>query len=86
MALAILRLDDSDEHRHTLLVDTGTSTHYRIRLGTEVRREDGFEILDGAYWSSPVQVNPRAGRHVDTTTRFQLPADVVTQRGTLVQL
>ena len=86
MALAILRLDDSDENTHTLTVDTGTSTHFRIHLGKEVRRDEGFMLLDGPYWSSPLQVNQKAGRHVDTRTTYRLPAGVVTARGSLAQL
>jgi hypothetical protein len=90
MALAILRLDDSDTSgpggRHSLIVDTGTSTHYRIHLGKEIRREDEFVLLDGPYWSSPLQVNPQAGRHLDTRTRFALDASLVTEPATLAQL
>jgi hypothetical protein len=94
MALAILRLDedpgdpsgDGVPAGHGLVVDTGTSTHYRIHLGKEVRREDGFTLLDGPYWSSPLRVNPRAGRHVDTRIRTVLDAALVTEPGTLVQL
>src|SRR5689334_9851314 len=90
MALAILRLDDSGisgpAGRHSLIVDTGTSTHYRIHLGKEVRREEGFVLLDGPYWSSPLQANPQAGRHLDTRTRYTLDAALVTEPATLVQL
>jgi hypothetical protein len=93
MALAILRLDDSPCHDltsapagHSLVVDTGTSTHYRLHLGKEVRREDGFTLLDGPYWSSPLRVNPQAGRHVDTQVRVVLDPSLVTKPGTLVQL
>jgi hypothetical protein len=90
MALAILRLDDSDtsgpDGGHSLIVDTGTSTHYRIHLGKEVRREDGFVLLDSPYWSSPLQVNPQAGRHMDTRTRFTLATSVVTEPATVAQL
>ena len=90
MALAILRLDDSDPTTpgggHTLVLDTGTSSHYRIHLGKEVRREHGFVLLDSTYWSSPLHVNPRAGRHVDTRVQYLLDASVVTEPGTLVQL
>ena len=94
MALAILRLDNSppgDDMTsapvgHSLVLDTGTSTHYRIHLGKEIRREDGFTLLDGPYWSSPLRVNPQAGRHVDTQTRVVLDPSLVTEPGTLVQL
>jgi len=93
MALAILRPGDSpgDDPAsgptgHSLVVDTGTSTHYRIHLGKEVRREDGFTLLDGPYWSSPLRVNPQAGRHVDTRTQVVLDPSLVTEPGTLVQL
>jgi hypothetical protein len=93
MALAILRLDDSPGEDltsapagHSLVVDTGTNTHYRIHFGKEVRREDGFTLLDGPYWSSPLRVNPQAGRHVDTRTRVVLDPSLVTEPGTLVQL
>jgi hypothetical protein len=93
MALAILRLDDgpgdgltSAPVGHSLVVDTGTSTHYRIHLGKEVRREDGFTLLDSPYWSSPLRVNPQAGRHVDTEVRVVLEPSLVTEPGTLVQL
>lgn len=86
MALALLRLEDGDDDQHTLVLDTGTSTHYRLHLGKEVRREEGFELLDAPYWSSPLRVNPRAGRHVDTRVRCTLDAALVTEPGTLVQL
>ena len=89
MALAILRLEDSDPTSrggHALVLDTGTNPHYRIHLGKEVRREEGFALLDGAYWSSPLHVNPRAGRHLDTRVRYALDASLVTEPGTLVQL
>jgi hypothetical protein len=95
MALAILRLDEDPDPGFgtgppasvpTLVVDSGTSTHFRIHLGTEVRREDAFNLLVAPYWSSPLQVNPRAGLHVDTTTPFRLDPRVVTESGTLVQL
>ena len=93
MALAILRLDDSPggdltggPAGHSLVVDTGTSTHYRVHLGKEVRREDGFTLLDGPYWSSPLRVNPQAGRHVDTQVRVALDPSLVTEPGTLAQL
>jgi hypothetical protein len=90
MALAILRLDDTEDPSpgagHSLVVDTGTSTQYRIHLGKEVRREEGFVLLDGPYWSSPLQVNPQAGRHLDTRTRFSLDTALVTEPGSLAQL
>jgi hypothetical protein len=86
MALAILRLDDSDETNLAFVADTGTSSYYRINLGKEVRREEGIDLIDGPYWSSPLQLNPRAGRHVDTRTTIRLPADIVTERGTVAQL
>jgi len=86
MALAILRLDDNDEAGLAFVADTGTSSYYRIHLGKEVRREEGIDLVDGPYWSSPLQLNPRAGRHVDTRTTVRLPADAVTERGTLAQL
>ncbi|SEA04204.1 MULTISPECIES: hypothetical protein [unclassified Mycobacterium] len=86
MALAILRLDDSDETGLAFSADTGTSGYYRIHLGKEVRRDDGIDVIDGPYWSSPLQLNPRAGRHLDTRTTIRLPAGVVTERGTLAQL
>ncbi len=86
MALAILRLDDSDETGLAFSADTGTSSYYRIHLGKEVRRDEGIDLVDGPYWSSPLQLNPRAGRHLDTHTTIRLPANVVTERGTLAQL
>src|SRR3954452_25211949 len=86
MALASLRLDDSDDAGHAFTVDTGTSTHFRIHLGKEVRREEGFLLLNGPYWSSPLRVNPRAGRHLDTRTRYLLDAGLVIEPATLVQL
>ncbi|MGV0718214.1 hypothetical protein ABQE93_22700 [Mycolicibacterium sp. XJ662] len=86
MALAILRLDDSDDTGVTFIADTGTSSYYRINLGKEVRREDGLDLIDGPYWSSPLQRNPKAGRHVDTRTTVRLPADAIDERGTLAQL
>lgn len=87
MALALLRLDDTDPSAGpTIVLDTGTSTHFRIHLGKEVRRDEGFTLLDGPYWSSPLQVNPAAGRHVDTTTRVVLDPALVTEPHTLIQL
>ena len=86
MALALLRLDDSDESELSFTVDTGTSTHFRLHLGKEVRREDGMDLLDARYWSSPLQVNPAAGRHIDTRTTYRLPLAMVRERGTLAQL
>lgn len=86
MALALLRLDDSDATDLSFTVDTGTSTHFRLHLGKEVRREDGIDLVDGRYWSSPLQVNPAAGRHISTRTTYRLPVSVVRERGTLAQL
>ncbi len=85
MALALLRFDDVAE-QPTLDLDTGTSPYYRIHLGKEVRREHGFTLLDQVLWSSPVQRNPAAGRHLDTRTRHLLDPDLLTERGLLVQL
>ena len=91
MALARLQLDDALDDdplgsSHSLVIDTGTSSYYRLHLGKEVRREEGFVLLDGPYWSSPLRLNPRAGRHVDTRARYVLDAALVTEPGTLVQL
>jgi hypothetical protein len=95
MALAILRLDDPLDDTgmdpaptagHRLVVDTGTSSLFRIHLGTEVQRRDGFHVLPTPYWSSPVVANPRAGRHVHTSTTYDLAGDLVTEPGTYVQL
>lgn len=86
MALALLRLEAADDSRITFTVDTGTSTHFRLHLGKEVRREDGIDLLDGPYWSSPLHLNPAAGRHLDTRTTFELAAEQVREPGTLAQL
>lgn len=86
MALALLRVDDADEHRLVLEIDTGTSPYYRIHLGKEVRREHGFTLLDQVHWSSPVHRNPTAGRHITTSTRHLLDPALVTERGMLVQV
>jgi hypothetical protein len=86
VALALLRVDDTDEHQIVLEIDTGTSPYYRIHLGKEVRREHGFTLLDQVHWSSPVHRNPAAGRHITTSTRHLLDPAVVTERGMLVQV
>lgn len=86
MALSSLRLDESNSRGHFLVLDTGTSTHFRLHLGKEVRHEQGFVLLDGPYWSSPLRVNANAGKHIDTRFRFVLDPALVTESGTFVQL
>ena len=86
MAMAILRVEDSDDVRHVLTLDTGTSAYYRVHLGTGVRNEDGFLLLDAPYWSSGWQTNPKAGRHLDTRVLHRLGAAQVTEPRSLVQL
>lgn len=86
MALAILRVEDSDDVRHVLALDTGTSAYYRVHLGTGVRREDGFLLLEAPYWTSGWQTNPKAGRHLDTRVQHRLEAAQVTEPRSLVQL
>lgn len=66
MALAIItRLDVEGDALH-VEVDTGTNPYYRIHLGTEVRRDDGY-LEPG--WSTELLRNPAAGRHLDTRAR-----------------
>ncbi|WP_137846505.1 hypothetical protein [Microbacterium sp. 2FI] len=86
MALAQLREVDGDGDAILLELDTGTNPFFRVSLGTEVRTVDGIAVLDAPYWSSPWQQNPRAGRHLDTSTAFPLDRAVVTERRTLVQV
>ncbi|MGW9168577.1 hypothetical protein [Agromyces sp. NPDC055658] len=86
MALALLREEDGDGQARVFEIDTGTSPYFRVLLGTQVRTVDGVVVLDGPYWRSEWRRNPRAGRHLDTRTRYLLEESAVTEPRSLVQV
>lgn len=78
MALAIItRLDVEGDALH-VEVDTGTNPYYRIHLGTEVRRDDGY-LEPG--WSTELLRNPAAGRHLDTRARHVVDGSALDELG-----
>src|SRR5215210_1816968 len=83
MALALVRSLDVDSGSVVLQVDTGTNPLYQVRLGRQIRRDEHSVVLDDVYWASPWQRNPRAGQHLDTSTRFAVPDGVVEPRSLL---
>lgn len=85
MALALVRSLEQSGDRILLDVDTGTNPLFRVRLGREVRDEEGITVLDDVYWQSPWERNARAGRRLDTRVRVTVPASVVEPRS-LVQV
>lgn len=75
MALALLDLVDFDEGGYDLAVDTGTNTQYEIRLGDEVGRRAGLDVVDGVFQSLPLRRAEGAGDPLapPETVRITLP-------------
>lgn len=61
MALAILELIDFGEGGYDLLVDTGTNTHFELKLGLAVSRRAGARFADELFHQTPLTTSEGGG-------------------------
>ena len=86
MALAILESIDADDSTLRFRIDTGTNTHYQLKVGRDVREDDGDEWVDDVYYTGPLQQNDSAGDLFDTAREISLPVRVLERGKSFVQL
>lgn len=73
MALAILDLVDTDESNVTFRIDTGTNTHYQLKIGRDVREDGGRNWVDDVYFTTPLEENDASGDLFDSSREIALP-------------
>src|ERR671923_1492522 len=86
MALAILESIDADDSTLRFRIDTGTNTHYQLKVGRDVREDDGDEWVDDVYYTGPLQQNDSAGDLFDTAREISLPVRVLERGKSFVRL
>ena len=75
MALAILEWMDVDDSRVWFRIDTGTNTHYQLKVGREVYEDADGESLEGVYLSLPPARNESAGDLFGAPLEISVPLD-----------
>jgi hypothetical protein len=86
MALAILELVEADESKLWFRIDTGTNTHYQLKVGREVRRDSADEWVDDVYFSLPLQRNDATGGVFDAAKEISVPRGNFERGKSFVQL
>ncbi|GGQ70062.1 hypothetical protein [Couchioplanes azureus] len=84
MALALLDLVSDDDTGVGLDIDTGTNTHYRLKVGRKVRRSDGIDWVDDVYFDSGT--GRTDGEPFRPPVRLVVPASALDPRGAYAQL
>lgn len=73
MALALLEWVDADDANVTFRLDTGTNTHYELKLGNAVRHDGADDWVDQVYFSTPTLQHEAGGLLFDSAAELQIP-------------
>jgi hypothetical protein len=86
MALAILEWIDVDESTARFRIDTGTNTHYQLKVGRDVREDGGNEWVDDVYYTVPLRRNDVGGDPFGSATEINVPLRNLERGKSFVQL
>lgn len=73
MALAILELIEFDENGYDLSIDTGTNTHFELKLGESVARRAGMPFVDQLFHQTRLTPVAGAGDLLAPPQQLKLP-------------
>ena len=73
MALALLEWTDADAAQVTFRLDTGTNTHYQLKVGESVRHDGADDWVDEVYFTTPMLHHEAGGLLFDSAAELQVP-------------
>ncbi len=86
MALAILELITWESGKARFRIDTGTNALYQIKMGREVRSNQGMDWVDNVFFSSPMTKNEAGGNLFDSSQEIAVSIPPFDERKIYVQL
>lgn len=86
MALAILELITWENGKARFRMDTGTNTLYQVKMGREVRSNQGMDWVDNVFFASPMKPNEAGGNLFDSSLEIVVPVPPFDERKIYVQL